>query len=65
MTLQQLAERVEKIPIEAIFTKLNNAMTGIEKIMNSPETAEMLKSVKKAVEDTRVSCRMSISRSSR
>jgi paraquat-inducible protein B len=52
-TLQQLAERVEKIPIEEIFTKLNNAMTGLEKIMTSPETAEMLREVKKAVEDTR------------
>ncbi len=29
-------------------------MTGIEKIVNSPETVEMLRSVKAAVGDTRV-----------
>jgi paraquat-inducible protein B len=52
-TLQQLAERFEKIPIDEIFAKLNNAMTALERFMTSPETAEMLRSVKKAVEDTR------------
>ena len=51
--LQELAKRAEKVPIEEIFEKMNSAMTGLEKIMNSPETAEMLRSVKKAVEDTR------------
>ena len=34
--LQELAKRVENIPIEEIFTKLNNAMTGIEKIVELP-----------------------------
>ncbi|HME44696.1 MAG TPA: MlaD family protein [Syntrophorhabdales bacterium] len=51
--LQELAKRVEKIPVEEIFEKMNAAMTGLEKIMTSPETAEMLRSVKKAVEETR------------
>ena len=52
--LQELAKRVENIPIEEIFTKLNNAMTGIEKIVNSPETAEMLRSAKQGVSETRM-----------
>jgi len=51
--LQELAKRVENIPIEEIFQKLDSAMTGLEKIMNSPETAEMLRSVKNAVNETR------------
>ncbi len=52
-TLQQLAERFEKIPIDEIFAKLNNSLTALERFMTSPQTAEMLRSVKKAVEDTR------------
>ena len=51
--LQELAKRAEKIPVEEIFEKMNVAMEGLEKIMTSPETAEMLRAVKKAVEDTR------------
>ncbi len=52
--LQELAKRIENIPIEEIFTKLNNAMTGIEKIVNSPETVEMLRSAKQGVSETRM-----------
>ena len=52
--LQELAKRIEDIPIEEIFTKLNNAMTGIEKIVNSPETVEMLRSAKQGVSETRL-----------
>ena len=51
--LQELAKRIENIPIEDIMNKLDNAMTGLEKIMTSPETADMLRSVKAAVNDTR------------
>jgi paraquat-inducible protein B len=41
-TLQQLAERVEKIPIAEIVAKLNSVAEGIDKIVNSPETAGIL-----------------------
>ena len=51
--LQELAKRIENIPIEDIMNKLDAAMTGLEKIMTSPETADMLRSVKAAVNDTR------------
>jgi len=53
-TLQQLAERVEKIPIEEIFNKLDSTMTAVDRIVNSPKFAEMLLSMKGAVADMRV-----------
>jgi paraquat-inducible protein B len=40
--LQELAARVEKIPIEEIFTKMNDTLSGIEKMINSGEIREML-----------------------
>jgi len=52
-TLEQLAERLEKIPIEEIMNKLNKAIGGIEKIANSPDTAKMVTSIRQAVDDTR------------
>ncbi len=52
-TLQQLAERLEKIPVEEIFNKLNAAMTGIDKLVNSPDTGKMVTSIRQAVDDTR------------
>jgi paraquat-inducible protein B len=53
-TLQQLAERLQKIPIDEIVANLNNAIGGIDKILNSPETVEMLRSVKQGVSELRV-----------
>jgi len=35
--LQELAEKLEKAPIEEIFEKLHAAVEGIEKVVNSPE----------------------------
>ena len=35
--LQELTKRFEKIPIEDIVDKINASLTGIEKIINSPE----------------------------
>lgn len=35
--LQELAEQLEKAPIEEIFEKLHAAVEGIEKVVNSPE----------------------------
>jgi paraquat-inducible protein B len=52
-SLQQLAERVEKLPIEEILAKLNAAIGGIEKIVNSPETAATIKAIRQAVDETR------------
>jgi len=56
--LQELADRIEKVPIEEIFKKLHSAVEGIEKVINSPEVMELLRSmndtldyVEKLVED--------------
>jgi paraquat-inducible protein B len=52
-TLQQVAERLEKIPVDEIVAKLNDILGGLDKIVNSPEIAEMMKSVNAGVNDTR------------
>jgi paraquat-inducible protein B len=52
-TMQQLAERLEKIPVDEIVAKLNNVMGGIDKLVNSPEIAGTVKSIRLAVDDTR------------
>ncbi len=51
--LQVLAERVAKLPIEEIFEKLDSALGGIEKIVNSPETAGTITAVRQAVDGAR------------
>ena len=52
-TLQELGNRLEKIPIEDIMKKVDSAMTGITKIVNSPEVAGILKSVNQGVGEAR------------
>jgi paraquat-inducible protein B len=52
--LQELAKRIEKVPIEEIFKKLNSAMEGIEKVMNSPEILHAVQSLNKTMEDIQV-----------
>ena len=51
--LQELTRKLEKLPIEDILNKVNEAMTGISKIVSSPETAAMLRSVSAGVDETR------------
>ena len=51
--LQVLAERVAKLPIEEIFERLNSALGGIEKIVNSPETAGAITAIRQAVDSAR------------
>ena len=52
-TLQELAKRLEKIPIEDIMNKVQEAMVGITKIVNSPEIAGIMKSVNEGVGEAR------------
>jgi len=51
--LQELAKKIEKIPIEQIFEKLLKAVEGVEKVVNSPELKEAIRSVNLALEDAR------------
>lgn len=50
---QELAKKIEKIPIEQIFEKLLSAIEGIEKVTKSPELGEAIRSVHLALEDVR------------
>ena len=51
--LQELAKKIGKIPIEEIFEKLLRAVEGVEKVVNSPEIKEAIRSVNLALEDVR------------
>jgi len=51
--LQELAKKIEKIPIEQIFEKLLSAIEGIEKVTKSPELGEAIQSVNLALGDIR------------
>ena len=52
-TLQQIGARLEKIPIDEIAEKLRNSLAGIDKLVNSPEMIQLVKSTAKGVEDAR------------
>lgn len=51
--LQELAKKIEKIPIEEIFEKLLAAVEGVEKVVNSPDLKEALRSINLALADVR------------
>ena len=46
--MQELTQKVEKIPIDEIFQKVLSAVQGIEKIINSPEITETVRSINEA-----------------
>lgn len=43
--LAELAEKIEKAPIEEILEKLHSAVDGIEKVVNSPEVMDAISSL--------------------
>ncbi len=49
--LQELADRIEKVPIEQIFEKLHDAVEGIEKVVNSPEVMDVIRNLNDTLED--------------
>jgi paraquat-inducible protein B len=51
--LEELAKKIEKLPIEKIFEKLLAAVDGIEKVVNSPELKGSVRSLQLALEDVR------------
>jgi paraquat-inducible protein B len=52
-TLEQIGARLEKIPIDEIAAKLKGSLEGIDKLVNSPEMTQLVKSTAKGVEDAR------------
>ena len=51
--LEVLAEKVQKLPIEETFNKLANAVSGFEKIINSPEVGEGVKNLYQAMDEVK------------
>jgi paraquat-inducible protein B len=49
-TIQQLVEDLEKLPIEEILQKVSNAAGGLEEILNSPESKEIISSLSVAAQ---------------
>jgi paraquat-inducible protein B len=57
-TLQQIGARLEKIPIDEIVEKLKGSLAGIDKLVNSPEMIQLVKSTAKGMEDARTLVRV-------
>ncbi len=51
--MQELTEKVEKIPIDEIFAKILSAVQGIEKIVNSPEITQVVRSINEAAKEVK------------
>ncbi|HBL24364.1 MAG TPA: paraquat-inducible protein B [Deltaproteobacteria bacterium] len=51
--LQELTKRVEQLPIEEIGRKLQSTLDGIDRMVNSPETTRMVRSIGQAADETR------------
>jgi phospholipid/cholesterol/gamma-HCH transport system substrate-binding protein len=52
-TLEQLGARLEKIPVDEIVEKLKGSLEGIDKLVNSPEMTQLVRSTAKSVADAR------------
>jgi len=51
--MQELAQKVQKIPIEQIFENLNSTLAAIDKLVGSPAIPEAIRSVNLALGDVR------------
>ena len=51
--MQELAKKIQNLPIDQIFEKLASALDGIDKLVKSPEIPEAIRSVNLALEDVR------------
>jgi paraquat-inducible protein B len=49
--LQELTKKIEKLPIEEIFEKLQSAISGIERVVNTPEITQIIRNLNLAVLD--------------
>jgi paraquat-inducible protein B len=52
--LQELQNRLEMIPIEETFNKLQNVADGIDRLVNSPEIARILKSTEQGINNATI-----------
>jgi paraquat-inducible protein B len=51
--MQELAKKIQNLPIDQIFEKLASALDGIDKVVKSPEIPEAIRSVNLALGDVR------------
>ena len=51
--MQELAKKIQNLPIDKIFEKLASALDGIDKLVKSPEIPEAIRSVNLALGDVR------------
>jgi paraquat-inducible protein B len=51
--MQELAKKVQNLPIDKIFEKLSSALDGIDKVVKDPEIPEAIRSVNLALGDVR------------
>jgi paraquat-inducible protein B len=51
--MQELAKKIEKLPIDEIFEKLSSTLDAINKVVQSPEIPEAIRSVNLALGDVR------------
>jgi paraquat-inducible protein B len=51
--MQELAKKIEKLPIDEIFEKLSSTLSKIENLVGSPEIVEAIRSLNLAVADVR------------
>jgi len=51
--MQELAKKIQKLPIEEIFDKLSSTLDAIHKVVQSPEIVEAIRSLNLAVGDVR------------
>jgi paraquat-inducible protein B len=51
--MQELAKKIQKLPIDEIFEKLSSTLSKIDNLVGSPEIVEAIRSLKLAVGDVR------------
>jgi len=51
--MQELAKKIQKLPIDEIFEKLRSTLDSIDKVVSSPEIPEAIRSVNLALGDVR------------
>ena len=51
--MQELAQKIQKLPIEEIFEKLSSTLSKIDNLVGSPEIVEAIRSVNLALGDVR------------
>lgn len=52
-TIEELSETLRELPLRDIVTKLDQALDGIQKIVNAPETRESIASLNATLKETR------------